>query len=191
MAKKQKKNANYQTEAKRAAEREEAVRRQKEEKSRKKRPHNPNESEKQKIKAKTVRLLCVLMVAVLVLTSGTAAVYSLISSKSTSSRSAADYIYPPLFVYEGTVYAVTSDMTYSQPEGDSVEDLTFTTTGDQNSFPLTEGSCNFGNGTVPFVKIDGTIYCKTSEDIYLKCAPFTAASDTSSASPEADSSESE
>ena len=191
MAKKQKKNANYQTEAKRAAEREEAVRRQKEEEARKKRPHKPNESEKQKIKAKTVRLLCVLMVAVLVLTSGAAAVYSLISSKSTSSRSAADYIYPPLFVYEGTVYAVTSDMTYSQPEGDSVEDLTFTTTGDQNSFPLTEGSCNFGNGTVPFVKIDETIYCKTSEDIYLKCAPFTAESDTSSASPEADSSESE
>ena len=76
-------------------------------------------------------------------------------------------------------------MTYSQPEGDSVEDLTFTTTGDQNSFPLTEGSCNFGNGTVPFVKIDGTIYCKTSEDIYLKCAPFVTSSDAS------DSSESE
>ena len=82
-------------------------------------------------------------------------------------------------------------MTYSQPEGDSIEDLTFTTTGDQNSFPFTEGCCNFGNGTVPFVKIDGTIYCKTSEDIYLKCAPFTTASDTSSASSEADSSESE
>ena len=45
-------------------------------------------------------------------------------------------------------------------------------TGDQDTFPVSEGSCNFGGGTVPFLWVDGTIYCCTEEGVYLTCTPF-------------------
>ena len=90
------------------------------------------------------------------------------------TQSAADVDYPPLFLYEGTYYMVTSEQTTTRPEGGEVIELTAETTGDQDTFPVQEGSCNFGGGTVPFLWVDGTIYCCTEEGIYLTCTPFTS-----------------
>ncbi len=181
MAKKLKKNSNYQTDARKAAKQQENLRLQQEQ-ARRKLPHKLNEGEKKQLRTKTVHIICILMVVVLVLTSGLAAVYSLTASGRQST--AADYAYPPLFVYNGTVYAVTSEAVYEKPEGETVEEITGTTTGDQNTFPLAEGSCNFGKRTVPFLRVDGVLYCSTKEGVYLKCAPFrqseTDSSDTSS-----------
>ncbi len=166
MAKKQGKNRNYQTPA-RAAEHRAA-----EAEAEKKRPHLPTQTEKRTLKLKARQIICVVLVALLVLTSGTTAVIGLINASQ--SQSAADVAYPPLFLYEGNYYMVTAEQTTSRPEGEVVEELTAHTTGDQNTFPVDEGSCNFGGGTVPFLSVDGTLYCCTEEGVYLKCTVFSS-----------------
>ncbi len=166
MAKKKGKNRNYQTPA-RAAEKRAA-----EAEAEKKRPHIPTKTEKHTLRLKARQIICIVLVALLVLTSGTTAVIGLLSAGGT--QSAADVDYPPLFLYEGTYYMVTSEQTTTRPEGGEVIELTAETTGDQDTFPVQEGSCNFGGGTVPFLWVDGTIYCCTEEGIYLTCTPFTS-----------------
>lgn len=166
MAKKKGKNRNYQTPA-RVAEQRAA-----EAEAEKKRPHIPTKTEKHTLRLKARQIICIVLVALLVLTSGTTAVIGLLSAGGT--QSAADVDYPPLFLYEGTYYMVTSEQTTTRPEGGEVIELTAETTGDQDTFPVQEGSCNFGGGTVPFLWVDGTIYCCTEEGIYLTCTPFTS-----------------
>ena len=138
----------------------------------KKRPHIPTKTEKHTLRLKARQIICIVLVALLVLTSGTTAVIGLLSAGGT--QSAADVDYPPLFLYEGTYYMVTSEQTTTRPEGGEIIELTAETTGDQDTFPVQEGSCNFGGGTVPFLWVDGTIYCCTEEGIYLTCTPFTS-----------------
>ena len=180
MAKKKGKNRNYQTPA-RAAEQRAA-----EAEAEKKRPHIPTKTEKHALRLKARQIVCIVLVALLILTSGTTAMIGLLHFND--PQSAADVTYPPLFLYEGTYYMVTAEQTTVRPEGDEVVELTAATTGDQDTFPVTEGSCNFGGGTVPFLWVDGTIYCCTEEGVYLTCTPFTSIGDEEEA-PEGEPSE--
>ena len=164
MAKKPRKNANYQTPARAAEQRAQAA------EAEKKRLHRPSGSEKKAFRLKARQIVCIVLVALLILTSGTTALIGILHFDD--PLSAADVAYPPLYIYEGKYYMVTSEQTTVRPEGDEVIELTATTTGDQDTFPVSEGSCNFGGGTVPFLWVDGTIYCCTEEGVYLTCTPF-------------------
>ena len=92
---------------------------------------------------------------------------------------------------------VTSEQLTEKPEGESSEELTAVTTGDQNTFPIADGSCNFGGKTVPFLMVDGVMYCCTEERIYLRCSVFDtgtsedASEDASSVASVSESSETE
>ena len=169
MAKNKGKNSNYQTETRRAAQliakHEEAQR-----KEFNLLPHRLTQTEKKKLKLKTTQIICIILVVLLVLTSGTTAVVSIFFSEK--QMTAADYLYPPLFLYEDVYYMVTSEQLTERPDGESSEELTAVTTGDQNTFPVVDGSCNFGGNTVPFLLVDGVMYCCTEEGIYLKCSVF-------------------
>lgn len=169
MAKNKGKNSNYQTETRRAAElidKHEATQR----KEFKLLPHRLTQTEKKKLKLKTTQIICIVLVVLLVLTSGTTAIVSIFFSEK--QMTAADFLYPPLFLYQDDYYMVTSEQLTKRPEGESVKELTAVTTGDQNTFPVVDGSCNFGGKTVPFLLVDGVMYCCTEEGIYLKCSVF-------------------
>lgn len=170
MAKNKGKNSNYQTETRRAAELLDRHQQQKEQQRRKKLPHRLTRTEKKNLKFKTTQIICIVLVVLLVLTSGTTAIVSIFFTEK--QMTAADYLYPPLFLYDGTYYMVTSDQLSEKPEGNSSIELTAITTGDQNTFPVADGSCNFGGNTVPFLLVDGVMYCCTEEGIYLKCSVF-------------------
>ncbi len=187
MAKNKGKNSNYQTETRRATELLARHQQQKEEQRRKKLPHRLSKNEKKKLKFKTTQVICIVLVVLLVLTSGATAVVSILFSEK--QMTAADYLYPPLFLYDGTYYMVTSEQLSEKPEGDSTEELTAVTTGNQNTFPIVDGSCNFGGNTVPFLLVDGVMYCCTEEGIYLKCSVFDTGTSNES-SEESSSSES-
>lgn len=174
MAKNKGKNNNYQTETRRAADliakHEEAQR------SRHKMlPHRLTTTEKKHLKLKTTQIICIILVVLLVMTSGVTAIVSILFSEK--QMTAADYLYPPLFLYEDVYYMVTSEQLTERPEGESSEELTAVTTGDQNTFPVVDGSCNFGGNTVPFLLVDGVMYCCTEEGIYLKCTVFDTGTD--------------
>lgn len=189
MAKNKGKNSNYQTETRRATElivkHEEAQR-----KEFKLLPHRLTKTEKKKLKLKTTQIICIVLVVLLVLTSGATAVVSIFFSEK--QMTAADYLYPPLFLYEDVYYMVTSEQLTERPEGESSQELTAVTTGDQNTFPVVDGSCNFGGNTVPFLLVDGVMYCCTEEGIYLKCIVFdTGTSEDTSEDTSSDTSVSE
>ena len=189
MAKNKGKNSNYQTETRRATEliaKHEEVQRKKF----KLLPHQLTKTEKKKLKLKTTQIICIVLVVLLVLTSGATAVVSIFFSEK--QMTAADYLYPPLFLYEDVYYMVTSEQLTERPEGESSQELTAVTTGDQNTFPVVDGSCNFGGNTVPFLLVDGVMYCCTEEGIYLKCIVFdTGTSEDTSEDTSSDTSVSE
>lgn len=190
MAKNKGKNSNYQTETRRAAELLASHQQQEEQKRRKKLPHRLTHSEKKNLKLKTTQIICIVLVVLLVMTSGVTAIVSIVFSEK--QMTAADYMYPPLFLYDGTYYMVTSEQLTEKPEGESSEELTAVTTGDQNTFPIADGSCNFGGKTVPFLLVDGVMYCCTEERIYLRCSVFdTGTSEDASEDASSDASVSE
>lgn len=173
MAKKQGKNANYQTDKKlaekRLAEQKEALKKEQVFEG-----HKLTGTAKKKIKMKTTQIICLVMVVLLLLSSGATVIYAIASQSS--AKSAAEYLYPPLFLYDGTYYMVTSEQLYETPEGESAENLTALVSGDQNTFPVSEGSCNFGRKTVPFLLVDGVMYCCLDDGSYLKCTEFSSVS---------------
>ena len=136
---------------------------------------------------KTTQIVCLIMVVLLLLSSGATVIYAIDSQSS--ARTAAEYLYPPLYLYDGTYYMVTSEQLYETPEGESAENLTALVSGDQNTFPVSEGSCNFGRKTVPFLLVDGTMYCCLDDGSYLQCTEFSSASSDSGDDSSAESSE--
>ncbi len=168
---KQGKNSNYQTDKKlaqkRQAEQQESQRREQVFEN-----HKLTRQAKKKLKMKTTQIVCLVLVVLLLLSSGATAIYAIASRSGT--KTAADYAYPPLFLYDGTYYMVTAEQLYETPEGESSENLTATVTGSQDTVPTLEGSCNFGNKTVPFLRVDGTIYCCINDGSYLKCVEFSS-----------------
>ncbi len=165
-SKKQGKNANYQT----AKTQEKMIREAQKEEARAK--HRLG-AVKTKLRMKTTQLICLIIAVLLVLSSGGTAVYALITS-SASSKTAADYTYPPLLLYDGTYYMATSEQVYETLEGESI---TAVVTGDQNTYPVSDGSCNFGKKSVPFLLVDGTVYCCIDDGSYLKFTEFSSSAD--------------
>lgn len=171
------KNSNYQTEKKRAEKRQ-AEQKEAQRKEQVFENHKLTGRAKKKLRMKTTQIVCLVLVALLLLSSGATAIYAIASRSNT--KTAADYTYPPLYLYDGTYYMVTSEQLYETPEGESSENLSAITTGNQNTVPTSNGSCNFGNGSVPFLRVDGTIYCCLDDGSYLKCMEFFSESSESS-----------
>lgn len=170
---KQGKNSNYQTE-KKLAEKRQAEQKEAQRKEQVFENHKLTGQAKKKLRMKTTQIVCLVLVALLLLSSGATAIYALVSRSST--KTAADYTYPPLYLYDGTYYMVTAEQLYETPEGESSENLTAVVTGDQDTVPVSNGSCNFGKKTVPFLLVDGTVYCCLDDGSYLKCIEFSSES---------------
>lgn len=157
------KNSNYQTE-KKCAEKRQAEQKEAQRKEQVFENHKLTGRAKKKLRMKTTQIVCLVLVALLLLSSGATAIYAIASRSNT--KTAADYTYPPLYLYDGTYYMVTSEQLYETPEGESSENLSAITTGNQN--------------TVPFLRVDGTIYCCLDDGSYLKCMEFFSESSESS-----------
>lgn len=119
---------------------------------------------KQSTRKKTVQITSIVLVALMVL----GVIWSGIATIM-GSRSAAAATYPPLLRYQDAFYMVTGETVDTLPEG-SWTPVEAQVVGDQETLPLEEGTCNFGEGTVQFqINEEGAVYCGTSDGKWLVC----------------------
>lgn len=118
---------------------------------------------KQSTKKKTVSLISAGLAILMVV----AAIWTVVSSIIGSAAGSGSAVYPPVLMYEGDFYVLTGEQAETPPTGLVIEAKAV---GDQQSLPPTNGTCNFGSGTVQFRMDDtGQVYCVDADEKWFYC----------------------
>ena len=103
--------------------------------------------------------LAVLMIA--------AAVWTVVSTVAEGLTGTGSAVYPPVLLYQGDFYVLTSEQAETPPTGLVIQAKAV---GDQQSLPPRSGTCNFGSGTVQFRMDDeGQVYCADADGKWFYC----------------------